>query len=244
MNNYLLIIIYSLLFTHNIFAAAHMPEDQKGQTKELNIRSFYKINEKTWAIAEVEIKDPSYDKQFRALRLGSRYSLSDNFKFGLFVGRVEFQKHHDNWIREDGVWKWNNDQNKNETIFYPELSYRDLFKDLVYEIKLKYILSSLFDEKDLFIKFNLMYSASTKWQIIASDEVKTSLTNKEKTLLENWIYLSPFYKLNPHLFLGPTIGYFKRFWTTSAFHKSLRSDTYQSNDSSTSIGFNINFYLN
>lgn len=224
--------------------AADVPPNEKGVTKEVNLRAFYKATESTMLIASVEVKDPDFDEQLRVFHMGGRYSLSENFKFGVFAGMIQKLRHNNNWIRENGLWKWNNKTNKNEYVFYPELSYRDMFYDLVYEIKIKYVYSDLFNEQDFFTKFSLIYNQSPAWTYVISDEIKFSLRNMEKTLSENWIYLSAFYKLNSVITAGPTAGYFQRFWTTSDFHKSIRTNTYKTSDNSYSLGLNVNFYLN
>ena len=232
-----------MIFGEFAFSANNIPSNDRGLTKELNVRSFYKVNDLLSGISYLEVKDSAFDVPQRALHLGARYSLSDNFKLGLFAGYVQYQKHNDNWVKDGSVWKWNNDQT-NETIYYPELSYRNLFGDLVYELKIKYVFSTLFDEKRVLTKLIFTYNFSPKIILIASDEIKFSFSNEEKKLSETWIYLSSFYKISPHVLIGPTTGYFKRYWTTSAVHKKLRTNSYQSNDSSVSVGLNVNFYLN
>jgi hypothetical protein len=149
--------------SHPLFAAVTSPGNDRGNTKELNVRYFYKINESLLAVASVEIKDPSFDEQQRSVNIGARYSLSDNFKLGLFVGRVENQKHNDNWVKENGIWHWNNASNSRDYNIAPEVSYRNLINDLVYEIKLRYVFSTQFNEQDTFVKLNLIQNVSPAW---------------------------------------------------------------------------------
>ncbi|MBC7714869.1 MAG: hypothetical protein H7177_16095 [Rhizobacter sp.] len=243
MNKKVVILILGIFISKNSFSAVNTPSNDRGPTKEFNVRVFYKVNDSLTAISYLEVKDPSFDFQQRSAYFGARYSLSENIKFGAFAGYLQSQKHNDSWIKDGNDWKWDNNAS-NEMVYYPEVSYRNLIGDFVYEVKVKYVFSSIFNEKDFFTKFNLIYDFSPRIILIGSDEIKFSFANKEKTLSENWIYLSPFYKINPHFFIGPTIGYFKRFWTTSEVHKTLRTNSYQSNDSSVSLGLNLNIYLN
>lgn len=243
MNKMLLKLFIILLLNIKLVNAETTPKNEQGATKELSIKSFYNLNEKTVGIFELQTIRPSFDEHQRSIQIGARYSLSDNSKIGLFIANIQNQKHNNNWIKEGGVWKWNNEKN-NENIIYPELSYRNLLGALVYEFKLKYVYSNLFDEKDLLTKLNLMYNTSPSWILILSDEVKFSFSNNEKTISENWIYLSSFYRFNNQFLIGPKIGFFERYWTTSDTFKRLRPGSYLSTDSSVSLGLNINIYLN
>ena len=243
MNRYVFSFFLFLFFCdQSARAAADVPASVRGSSKELNLRAFYKINDSFTSVASAEIKDPSFDVQEKLYLFGTRYSLSDNIKLGLFAGYVQNRAHNDNWVKQSGSWKWNHIGN-NEMIYYPEFSYRNLLGDLVYELKIKYVYSTIFNEKDFFTKLNLIYNFTPKFFLITSDEVKFSLTNKEKSLSENWVYLIPFYKVTPKIMLGPSIGYFKKFWTTSSAHKALRTNTYVADESAVSVGLNINFYL-
>ena len=242
--NKILLALGCFVLNYSLFAAITSPPAERGLAKELNVRSFYKLNENLIAVASIEIKDPSFDQQQRSYNLGSRYSLSENFKLSLFLGYVQNQKHNDNWVKENGLWHWNNENNKRDYNIAPEVSYRNLIRDLVYEFKMRYVLSRQFNEQNAFLKGNLIYNTSPLWTFILSNETKFSLSNNEKTFQENWSYFSPYYKLNNQIQMGPTFGYFKRFWTTSAIHKQLRTDAYLARDSAVSLGLNVNFYLN
>lgn len=246
MNNFFRLTFLVTIFTFcpSLFALPSTPVNDEGLTKELNLRSFYKVSEQLLTVASIEIKDPIFDEQQRAILFGSRYSLSDNFRLGLFLGYFQNRRHHNNWVKKNGVWLWNNAENKRDYDIAPEVSYRNLINNLVYEIKIKYVFSTEFNEQNTFAKLNLVYNFSPAWTLILSDEVKISFSNKERTLQENWIYFSPFYKLNNYIQLGPIIGYFNRFWTRSEVHKNLRTDTYLANESSVSVGLNMNFYGN
>lgn len=237
------LLVLCLAYSGSLLAVVSSPANDRGNTKELNVRSFYKINDQLLSIAAIEIKDPSFDEQQRSINFGARYSLSDNFKLGLFAAYIQNQKHNNNWVKENGVWHWNNANNKRDYNIAPEVSYRNLIRELMYEFKLRYVFSTQFNEQDTFAKINLVYNITTAWTLILSDEVKLSFTNKEKTLQEYWVYFSPFYKVNNLIQMGPLFGYSKRFWTTSDMHKTLRTDTYSTAESSVNLGLNVNFYI-
>jgi hypothetical protein len=239
----ILIAVQFIYFNTNSFGS-DVPENESGVSRELNVRAFYKINDSVVGIAEIEIKDPTYDLQSQLIRLGSRYSLNDNFKIGIFISRARALKHDNNWVKEGQVWGWNNSKKITETSIYPELSYRNLFGEMTYELKLKYAYSSLYNERDLYSKFILIRNLSNVWTFILSDEIKFSLTDKERIVKENWLYFNTLFKVNSQLMLGPLVGYSKRFWTTSENHSQLRSNSYESSEKAISFGLVINFYIN
>ena len=237
------IFLSALFFNQNTHALVSTPDNHKGACEEVKFNTLYHYNDQITGVVNLDIRDPDFDIQELSLQAGGRYSLTDNFKLGVFTGILQHHKHNDDWIKEAGVWQWSNANHKTETIFFPEISYRNLLGQFVYEIRLKYVMSNLFHEKDFFVKASLIDPLNPKWTLIISDEQKISPKNNEKKFTENWLYLIALYRLNPSMMLGPQIGHSTQIWTTSEVHKALRSDYYESHDNSFNAGLVFNLYL-
>jgi hypothetical protein len=225
--------------------SSSVPPDNKEFEFHSNIRLFQKIKKFNFLL-EYSKNNEREDLRPQSIRIGGKYRLGRSFKVGLYLRRTNGQRYEDDWVWENGEWKWINSENRNETHSQAEIIYRAKWhRHVVFELRNLYEFNHFNDQQTYLVRPGINYfhihPGWPEFNLFAQLEARIPLNYSDKTICQQWLYFGGLYHYSRKFLFGPFFGYRTRFWTTSRDAKNRGSEPYEVEFNGMFAGINFIF---
>ncbi|CBW25860.1 putative exported protein [Halobacteriovorax marinus SJ] len=233
----LLLLLSSMAWSSNI------PKEASKTDPSLVLRHFHKFNSKVKSLITFSLKEGSSDKD---LSLSLRYRLHSNFHIATNFKRSYGLRHDDDWVKENGVWKWKETKTRGENIFGVHLNAKKIFQDNIFELRTTIERNNSNSNNTLILRPGVTHiffkGGAPIINIYARYALYLPMNFSEETIYKQSLYAGVTYHYNS--FFKPGL-FFKRTstkWTNSKNAKELQVPSYSVAESTNSIGLALNFY--
>ncbi len=167
---------------------------------------------------ELSALEKSDQEQHSNLMAGSYYQFSSHWSGGVFYRRDSGLRHNDDWVKENGKWRWHDANSRGEDILVLDATYRTQIENLlgpnwVAELKARYLNNYFNNEHTLFLRPGFTYfwlkDGQAFMNFFVQFEFDKPLNFNSEKINERWTYGGALYRLGSKWDVG---GFYARRW--------------------------------
>lgn len=239
--------IIVLLLCFPVFASWKPKNESNLHEQESNFRIFKQLNDKWKILAEYKYRNQFDQTNLKSIRIGTYYRAKKNIKLGFFYKNESGLRHNDDWVKENGVWKWQDTQSRKEDLYIADFTYRKMVInwDWVFELKNRLQYNNFNDNTTYKLRPGLTYfwkkDGLPFMNFFFQYELYHGLNFGDELIYERWGYAGFLYHLTHEIKIGGSLARKKVVWNESQSVVDIWPTRTYSNEV-TSYVYALNFY--